>query len=314
MTAVTLKHIQEAAARIAGEVNRTPVLTSRTLDRITGARLYFKCENFQRAGAFKYRGATNAIRLLPSGQREQGVTTHSSGNHAGALSLAAMRNGIPAYVVMPRTAPRVKVAAVEEYGARITFCEPTLEARETTLRQVQETTGAAFIHPYDNLDVIAGQGTAALELIEDIPAMNIVMAPVGGGGLLSGTAIATKSLLPGTRVFGAEPAGADDAFRSHRDGVCYPSVNPDTIADGLLTSLGTHTFPVVRERVDAIHLVSEDGIRQAMRLIWERMKMIVEPSSAVTLAAVLAYPDIFAGQTVGLIISGGNVDLDQLPW
>ncbi len=314
MAAVTLTQIQKAAERIQGEVNRTPVMTSRTLDRITGARLYFKCENFQRAGAFKYRGATNAIRLLPKGQREQGVTTHSSGNHAGALALAAMRNGIPAYVVMPSTAPRVKVAAVEEYGARITFCEPTLQARETTLQQVQEATGASFIHPYDNLDVIAGQGTAALELIEDVPALNIIMAPVGGGGLLSGTAIATKSLLPDANVFGAEPAGADDAFRSHRDGVCYPSVNPDTIADGLLTALGTHTFPVVRERVDAIHVVSEDGIRRAMRLIWERMKIIVEPSSAVTLAAVLAYPEVFAGQTVGLIISGGNVDLDQLPW
>lgn len=314
MAAVTLTQIQKAAERIQGEVNRTPVMTSRTLDRITGARLYFKCENFQRAGAFKYRGATNAIRLLPKGQREQGVTTHSSGNHAGALALAAMRNGIPAYVVMPSTAPRVKVAAVEEYGARITFCEPTLQARETTLQQVQEATGASFIHPYDNLDVIAGQGTAALELIEDVPGLNIIMAPVGGGGLLSGTAIATKSLLPDANVFGAEPAGADDAFRSHRDGVCYPSVNPDTIADGLLTALGTHTFPVVRERVDAIHVVSEDGIRRAMRLIWERMKIIVEPSSAVTLAAVLAYPEVFAGQTVGLIISGGNVDLDQLPW
>ena len=314
MRQVSFQDIATAAARIAGEVRRTPVLTCRTLNDMTGATLFFKCENFQCAGAFKYRGATNAVRMLSREAAAKGVTTHSSGNHAGALALAARRNGIPAYVVMPETAPRVKVAAVSGYGARITFCKPTLEARETTLADVQQETGATFIHPYDNPDVIAGQGTAALELIEDAGELDVIMAPVGGGGLLSGTAITTGSLLPNARIFGAEPEGADDAYRSHRDGVCYPSVNPDTMADGLLTSLGTLTFPLVRDRVHEIKLVSETGIRKAMRLVWERMKIIVEPSGVVPLAAVLEHPDSFRGKRVGLIFSGGNVDLDHLPW
>lgn len=314
MSPVTFEDIQHAALRIDGEVCRTPVLTCRTLNDMTGATLYFKCENFQRAGAFKYRGATNAILLLTSSERERGVTTHSSGNHAGALALAARCHGVPAFVVMPRTAPRVKVDAVQDYGAVISFCEPTLAARESTLKSVQRETGATFVHPYDNPKVIAGQGTAALELIEEAGELDVVMAPVGGGGLLSGTAITTASLLPDATILGAEPAGADDAFRSHRDKKRYPSVNPDTIADGLLTSLGELTFPVVRDRVHGIRVVDDAGIVAAMRLIWERMKIVVEPSAAVPLAAVMAYPDDFAGKRVGLILSGGNVDLGALPW
>lgn len=314
MAPVTFEDIKEAGARIRPHIHRTPVLTCTSLDRMTGSFLYFKCENFQRAGAFKYRGACNAVFSLHQKEAARGVATHSSGNHAGALARAAFIRGIPAFVVMPENAPSVKVAAVKGYGAEITFCKPTLEAREETLDRVVAKTGATFIHPYDNPRVIAGQGTAALELIAEIGSLDVIMAPVGGGGLLSGTAIATKALLPEAEVFGTEPEQADDAFRSFRGGVLVPSVNPDTIADGLLTSLGSLTFPLIRRFVDDILTVSEDGIKSAMMLIWERMKIIVEPSSAVPLAAVLEHPEAFRNRRVGIILSGGNVDLRTLPW
>lgn len=314
MAPVSFENIRDANIRIRPYIHRTATLTCGTLNKMTEASLYFKCENFQLAGAFKYRGASNAVFSLPNIKAKWGVATHSSGNHAGALARAAKVRGIPAFVVMPENAPSVKIAAVQGYGAEITFCKPTLEARESTLRVVVEKTGATVIHPYDNPEVIAGQGTAALELIAETGGLDIVMAPVGGGGLLSGTAISTKALLPDAVVFGAEPKGADDAFRSFKSGEFIPSIAPDTIADGLLTSLGQLTFPLIKRFVDDILTVSEDGIRNAMRLIWERMKIVVEPSSAVPLAAVFEHPGKFKGRRVGIILSGGNVDIGKLSW
>lgn len=308
------QQILEAQSRIRQQVCHTPVMNSRTLNRRVGANLFFKCENLQRAGAFKFRGASNAVLSLQNEAAAKGVATHSSGNHAGALALAAKLRGIPAYVVMPETAPAVKVAAVEEYGGRITFCKPTLQAREDTLEQVQRKTGATFVHPYDNPLVIAGQGTAMLEILEQVPQVDTVITPVGGGGLLSGTALAAASSKRLISVIGAEPSGADDAYRSFRDGVRYPSEKPDTVADGLLTALSDRTFRIIREHVDGILTVSETAIVRAMRLVWERMKLIIEPSSAVVLAAILEYPDQFRDRTVVGIFSGGNVDLDHLPW
>ncbi|NOZ12974.1 MAG: pyridoxal-phosphate dependent enzyme [Acidobacteria bacterium] len=314
MGIVSFENICQAAARVRPYIHRTPVLTCTALDRMAGASLYFKCENFQRAGAFKYRGACNAVFSLSDDRAKRGVATHSSGNHAGALARAAQVRGIPARVVMPENAPEVKVEAVRGYGAQVIFCEPNLEARETALNRLVEESGAVFVHPYDTPLVIAGQGTAAVELITDAGNLDIVLAPVGGGGLLSGTAISTKTLLPQARVFGTEPKQADDAFRSFRSGVLVPSRNPNTIADGLLTSLGKLTFPLIRQFVDDILTVSEEGIKKAMALIWERMKILVEPSSAVALAAVLEHPEPFRNRRVGIILSGGNVDLKHLPW
>jgi threonine dehydratase len=310
----TFEDVLAAAERIRGHVHRTPVMTSRTVDAIAGAQLHFKCENLQKVGAFKARGATNAVLSLDDEAAGYGVATHSSGNHAAALAYAAGIRGVPANVVMPSSAPPVKKAAVSGYGAVITECEPTLKARETTLDAVVERTGATFIHAYDNPMVIAGQGTASLELITDVPDLEALIAPVGGGGLMSGTAIAVSSSRPDINIWGSEPAGADDAFRSLRDGTLYPSVEPKTIADGLLTSLSDRTFRILSERLEGILTVSEDAIIRAMCLLWERMKLVVEPSGAVPLAAVLEYPDHFADRRVGLIISGGNVDLDHLPW
>ncbi|MEN8163422.1 MAG: pyridoxal-phosphate dependent enzyme [Acidobacteriota bacterium] len=303
-----------AAERIAAYVHRTPVATCATIDRLTGARLYLKCEHLQQVGAFKARGATNAVYSLSDSEAARGVATHSSGNHAAALSRAASLRGIPAFIVMPSSAPPVKRAAVEGYGATITECEPTLEARETTLAEVQTRTGATFIHPYDNPRVIAGQGTAALELLADVPSIDTVLAPLGGGGLLSGTAIATSHLRPGASVWGAEPSGADDAFRSLRDGILYPSVNPDTVADGLLTSMSERTFRIIRGLVDGVVTAQEETIVRSMRLLWERAKLLVEPSAALPLAVILEHPDEFSGRTIGIILSGGNVNLDALPW
>jgi len=310
----TFEDVLAAAERIRSHVHRTPVMTSRAIDAIAGAQLHFKCENLQKVGAFKARGATNAVLSLDDETAGRGVATHSSGNHAAALAYAAGIRGVPANVVMPSSAPPVKKAAVSGYGALITECEPTLEARETTLVAVVERTGATFIHAYDNPMVIAGQGTASLELITDVPDLEAVIAPVGGGGLMSGTAIAVSSSRPDITIWGSEPAGADDAFRSLRDGTLYPSVKPTTIADGLLTSLSDRTFRILSDRLEGILTVSEETIVRAMRLLWERMKLIVEPSGAVPLAAVLENPDHFAGRRVGLIISGGNVELDNLPW
>jgi threonine dehydratase len=310
----TFEDVLAAAERINGRVHRTPVVTSRVIDGMAGASLHFKCENLQKVGAFKARGATNAVLALDDEAAGRGVATHSSGNHAAALAYAASQRGIAAHVVMPSTAPPVKKAAVAGYGAEITECEPTLAARESTLERVVAETGATFIHAYDNPMVIAGQGTASLELIAEVPDLEIVMAPVGGGGLMSGTALAMSSSRPDVTLWGAEPAGADDAFRSLRDGRIHPSVEPTTIADGLLTSLSDRTFRMLAPRLEGILTVSEDTIIRAMRLLWERAKLVVEPSGAVPLAAVLEHPHVFHGRRVGLILSGGNVDLDHLPW
>jgi threonine dehydratase len=310
----TLEIIRAAARRIEPFVHRTPVLRCDSLDRLAGAELFFKCENLQKVGAFKARGAHNAVFSLDDEIAARGVATHSSGNHAQALSLAARNRGVEAHVVMPSNSAAVKVEAVRGYGASITFCEPTLEARETTLDEVVRRTGAAFVHPYDNYAIIAGQATAALELLEQVPELHVVMAPVGGGGLLSGTALATHYLSPATRVIAAEPAGADDAYRSLEAGRIIPQTNPQTIADGLRTSLGERNFPIIAEHVERIVTVGEQGIVDAMRAIWERMKSIVEPSSAVPLAALLEGGVDLAGLRVGIILSGGNVDLAELPW
>jgi threonine dehydratase len=310
----TFEDVLAAAERIRGHVHRTPVMTSRAIDDMVGARLHFKCENLQKVGAFKARGATNAVLALGEEAASRGVATHSSGNHAAALAYAASLRRVPAHVVMPSSAPQVKKAAVTGYGALVTECEPNLEARETTLERVVERTGATFIHAYDNPMVIAGQGTASLELINDTPDLDVVMAPVGGGGLMSGTAIAVSSSRPDVTLWGSEPAGADDAYRSLRDGTRYPSVDPKTVADGLLTSLSERTFRILSAKLEGILTVGEESIVLAMRLLWERMKLVVEPSGAVPLAAVLEHSDLFADRSVGLIISGGNVELDSLPW
>jgi threonine dehydratase len=312
--APTLEDVRAAAARIAGEAHRTPVHTSEGLDALVGMRLFFKCENLQKVGAFKYRGATNAVRSLTDDEAARGVLTHSSGNHAQALALAAKRRGVPAWVVMPTNAPGVKRRAVEGYGAEIVPCEPTLEAREAGAAEVQARTGATFVHPYDDPRIVAGQGTAALELLEDVPDLDAVIAPVGGGGLCSGTCIAVHGLSPRTRVYGSEPAAADDAARSLASGELIPVGAADTIADGLRTSLSPLTFGILRAHVAGIPTVTEDEIVSAMRAIWERLKLVVEPSAAVPLAALARLHPELAGKRLGVILSGGNVDLDRLPW
>lgn len=306
--------ILEAYERIRPLVHRTPVFTSRQLDEISGCRLFFKCENFQKVGAFKFRGASNAVLSLSPEKKSRGVVTHSSGNHAAALALAASMNGIRAFIVMPETAPDVKKRAVKGYGANITFCKPTLQAREETCKTIMEREGATLIHPYDNFSVICGQGTASLELLQEMPELDIVVAPIGGGGLMSGTSTLIKGINKRIRVIGAEPRNADDAFRSFKSGTLLPSVNPLTIADGLLTSLSELTFTIIRNNVDDIFTVSEESIIESMRLVWERMKIIIEPSSATVLAAVIENPEYFRNKNTGLIISGGNVDLGRLPF
>lgn len=310
----TMRDIREAAKRIKPWVHQTPVLTSTALNAMCDAQIFFKCENFQKGGAFKIRGATNAVFSLDPDEAKKGVATHSSGNHAAAIALAAGWRNIKAYVVMPENAPEVKKNAVAGYGAEITFCKPTLRGREEALHQVVDRTGANFIHPYNDTRVVSGQGTAALELCEEIPDLDVVIAPVGGGGLLSGTAIAVSGASPHTLVFGAEPENADDAYRSLKAGRIIPSENPHTVADGLLTSLGDLTFPIIQSLVRDIVRVSERDIVMAMRLIWERMKIVVEPSSAVPLGALLAHRHKLPGQKIGVILSGGNVDISNLPW
>jgi threonine dehydratase len=311
---LTLALIREAHARIKDKINRTPVLTSATLDAQAHAQLFFKCENFQKGGAFKARGATNAVFLLSDEEARRGVATHSSGNHAAALARAAGLRGISAHIVMPNNASQAKQAAVARYGGRIVLCEPTLAARETTCARLIADTGAVLIHPYDDVRVMAGQGTTAVELLESIPELDLLLCPVGGGGHLSGVAVAGKSLKPSIRVVGVEPAGADDAYRSFNAGHIIPSVNPQTIADGLRSSLGKHTFPEIQRYVDEIVTVSEESIMQAMRTIWEVMKIIIEPSAAVPYAALLEDKLNIADKRVGIILSGGNLDLDTLPW
>ena len=306
--------VEQAHKIVQKYAHRTPVLSSVSINRIVDAELFFKCENLQKVGAFKFRGACNAVFSLNDGEAQKGVATHSSGNHAAALALAARMRGIAAHIVMPENSPEIKKKAVAGYGAKITFCKPTLQARESTLAKVIEETGATEIHPYNNFHVIAGQGTAAKELIEDKGDFDVIMAPVGGGGLLSGTAISTKHLLPNCKVIAAEPVGADDACRSFHSELWVPSENPNTIADGLLTSLGERNFQIIMDKVDDIVTVSEESIVEAMRMIWERMKIIIEPSSAVPLAAILEKKVDVQGKKVGIILSGGNLDLGKLPF
>lgn len=310
---VDLATIREAHDRIRPHIHRTPVITCRALDEISGARLFFKCENLQKAGAFKSRGACNAVFSLEAAEAARGVVTHSSGNHAAALARAAALRGIPAHIVMPSNAPAVKVAAVKHYGGRITFCEPTLAARESTAEAVLRETGGTMIHPYNDDRIIAGQGTAAVELLEVVSDLDLVMVPVGGGGLLAGTAIAAKSIQPEITVVAGEPQLADDAYRSLQAGEIIPVGSTTTIADGLKTSLGEKTFAVIRRLVDAIYLATEAGIARALELTLTRAKTVIEPSSAVPLAAILKNPAPFADKRVGIVLSGGNLDLTQLP-
>lgn len=306
--------IEQASQRIKPYLHNTPVLTCSAINQLFNADLYFKCENFQKAGAFKSRGATNAVFSLSELELARGVATHSSGNHAAALALAASRRGAIAYIVMPENSNRIKIKAVEEYGGIISFCKPTLQAREETLKDIIEATGAIEIHPYNDYRIIAGQATAAMELLNEIADLQIILSPVGGGGLLSGTALSARYFGDGIKVIACEPAGADDAYKSFYSGSFVPSENPRTIADGLLTSLGSLTYPIIKKYVDEIVTVSEESIKEAMRLIWERMKIIVEPSSAVPLAAILEKKVNTGNKKTGIILSGGNVDLTALPF
>ncbi len=303
--------IEQAHARIKPYIHRTPVLTSRSMDETAGCTLYFKCENFQKVGAFKARGAMNAALLLTDAQRAKGIATHSSGNHAQAIARAAQILGINAYVVMPRTAPEIKKRGVRGYGGEIFECEPTLQAREATLAEVIKKSGATEIHPFNNYAVMAGQATAAVELFEEVPHLDVILAPVGGGGLLSGTAVATHYFSPGTIVIAGEPAGSDDAYRSMKSGK-IEQAQSQTIADGLLTTLGDKTFPIIKELVSEVITVTDEQIIEAMRLVWERMKIIIETSCAVPVAAVLKEKEKFAGKRVGIILTGGNVDLEKV--
>ena len=310
---VEISDVRAAVDRIAALVHRTPVMTSRSIDARVGASLHFKCENLQRGGAFKFRGATNAVRSLEASIATNGVATHSSGNHGAALALAARERGIPAFVVVPRSAPRVKRAAIAAYGATIVDCEPLLADRIATIERVIADTGATLVPPYDDDRVIAGAGTAALELIDELDrALDAVWAPVGGGGLVSGTAIAVAALVPSAATVAAEPAAADDAARSLATGVIQPSDDPSTIADGLRTTLGERNFALMQRHDVRVVTTSEEAIIAALRLIWERMKLVVEPSSAVPLAAMLEHPELVRGKRIGVILSGGNVDVATL--
>ena len=308
----SLEDIHHAHQRIKPFIHRTPVLTSDLINKTANCSLFFKCENFQKVGAFKMRGAANALLSLPATKISRGVATHSSGNHAQALAKAAVNTGTKAYIVMPESAPDVKVKAVKDYGAEIYFCDSSQQAREQTLRTVLKETGATFIHPYDDYHIIAGQATAAAELIEEVKDLEVLITPVGGGGLLSGTCLTASYLLPDAVIYGAEPSGADDAKRSLDAGIIHPSIDPKTIADGLLTALSERTFGIIKKHVKEIITVDDGEIMAALRLVWERMKIVIEPSAAVPVAAVLKRPELFAQKRVGLIISGGNVDLESL--
>jgi len=309
-----LADIQSAHSRIKPYIHQTPVMSSQQLNKLFDCDLFFKCENFQKVGAFKFRGATNAVLSLNSAEKSKGVVTHSSGNHAAALALAARMNGVKANIVMPDNAPVVKKNAVAGYGAEITFCKPTLQSREETTRMIMEKTGATLVHPYDNFNVICGQGTAAHELLNEKPDLEIVIAPIGGGGLMSGTSTCVKGINKNIQVIGAEPFNANDAYISFTTGNLTPSVNPLTVADGLLTSLSELTFSIIKKNVDQIFTAKEDSIIDCMLLIWERMKIIIEPSSATVLAIIKENPRFFRGKRIGLIISGGNVDFRKLPF
>ena len=314
MSSYTPEALRECHRKILPYIHKTPVLTSHLLNELTGATLFFKCENFQKGGSYKMRGATHATLLRKEEGPLPGVVTHSSGNFAQALSLAAQSLNIPAYIVMPKNAPGVKKRAVAQYGGSVFECEPTLEAREEEAERIGKETGAVFIHPSNDPGVMLGQGTAALELLEDVDALDHIVAPVGGGGLLGGTALASVFFGGHCEPIGAEPLVVDDAYRSLKAGRILGNENTDTIADGLKTVLGSYTFPVIQQHVRTIIRVTEDEIIQAMHLIWERMKIVVEPSSAVALAAVFKDPERFKGKRVGIVISGGNVDLANLPF
>ena len=306
--------IKAAYARMKPFIHRTSVMSSHLLNEYFNCELLFKCENFQKTGAFKFRGATNAVLFLNADEKSRGVVTHSSGNHAAALALAAQMDGIHANIVMPDNAPIVKKNAVSGYGAEITFCKPTLRDRELTTQAIIEKTGATLVHPYDNFNVICGQGTASLELLEEHTDIEIIVTPIGGGGLLSGTATYVKGINNEIVIVGAEPANANDAFISFTTGILTPSVNPLTVADGLLTSLSELTFAIIQKKVDEVFTASEASIIDCMLLVWERMKIIIEPSSAIVLAIIKENPDFFKGKKIGLIISGGNVDFRNLPF
>jgi threonine dehydratase len=311
MTVVAWNDIEAARKRIEGVVHRTPVLTSRTMDAACGGRVYCKCENFQRTGSFKMRGATNAVRLLPPDERASGVYGHSSGNFAQALALAAKLHGISAHLVMPETSTPTKIEATRGYGAEVTLCPPTHQGRLEVAERVGRETGATLVHPHDGPNVIAGQGTAVCELIEETGGLDVILVPLGGGGLLSGTLVAAKHLLPDARVLGCEPAGADDGARGLERGERIIDFVPDTIADGLRTPLGENTFEIIRELVDDVLVVPEAEILPAMRFVWERMKIVIEPSSAVAVAPLLGGQLGVGGLRVGVILSGGNVDVDR---
>jgi threonine dehydratase len=309
---ITAAHIEDAHQRIRPFIHNTPVLTSQTINRLAGAEVFFKCENFQKIGAFKIRGGMNAVFALPEEKQQRGIATHSSGNHAQAIAYAARETGAKAYIVMPENSPKVKVDAVKGYGAEIFFCEPNQQAREKLLNEVVEKTGAEFIHPYNNYNVITGQATCAKELIEEIPSLDCIVAPVGGGGLLSGTALSAHYFSRATSVYAGEPKGAADAVLSFKSGKIEKAPYVKTIADGLLTTLGDKTFPVIKQYVKDILTVSDEEIVAAMKLVYERMKLVVEPSGVVPLAALFKNKSLFTGKRVGVIFSGGNVELGKL--
>lgn len=311
---MTKEDLKACHEKIRPYIHHTPILTSSLINKLVCAELYFKCENFQKAGAYKIRGATNAILKLSKTQQQNGVVTHSSGNFAQALSLAAKNLNIKAYIVMPSNSPQVKKNAVLEYGGEVIECEPTIEARECTANQISRTTGATFIHPSNNLDVILGQGTAGLELLNEHSNLDYIVCPIGGGGLIAGTALAATYFSDHCKVIGAEPMEADDAYRSLISGKIETNITTNTIADGLKTQLGSHNFPIIKEHVKQIIRVSEVEIIEAMQLIWERMKIIIEPSSAVAFAAVLQQKELFKNKNIGIINSGGNVDINNLPF
>jgi len=311
---VSKKHIESAHQRIQPYIHNTPILTSSILNGLTGAALYFKCENFQKIGAFKARGALNFALQLSKEELKNGLCTHSSGNHAQAVALAAQLLGTKAYIVMPKTAPQAKVDATKGYGAIVTFCEATLQAREDTLATIQQKTKAVFIPPYNHDWIIEGQATCAKEILEELDALDFVITPVGGGGLLAGSALAAKYFSPKTTVIGAEPEGADDAYRSFQTGILIPSEHPNTIADGLLTTLGPINFEIIKQHVSEINLVTDEEIVAAMKLIYQHLKIVVEPSSATVLALVLKRKAFFKEKRIALILSGGNVDLGKLPF
>ncbi|PZQ12471.1 MAG: serine dehydratase [Ancylobacter novellus] len=310
----TISDMLAAHERIAPHIHRTPVMRSRVIDELAGAELFFKCENFQKAGAFKARGATNAVFGLDKKRVPRGVATHSSGNHGACLAYAAQRRGVPCSVVMPRTAPQSKKDAVSGYGARVVECDPSVSSREKVFARVVAETGSEFVHPYNDPRVIAGQATCAKELIEQVHSLDAVIAPIGGGGMISGTCLTLSNLAPGIQVYAAEPEQADDAFRSFKAGRIIADDAPDTIADGLRVPLKDLTWHFVRRHVTDVLTASEEEIVAAMKLIWKRMKLVMEPSSAVPLAAILKNRDVFAGRRVGVVVTGGNVDIDRLPW